>query len=231
MSDGCVATQCSECPRIAWLRCSPSRAAQPEPGSRLLHGVVTSWKYAQRVRCSRLPPVVAMLRSCPDAPASSACGEHRVARRGRAGSAARSLLRTPAPIRRPPSSGSLDSVERQARDVDEQRRLLDAEPHQVDEVRAAAEERAPGARRAARRRRPRRVGARVANGLTATPPRSRRRCSGRRRSGRGCRSSARGSPPASSRGSARRSAVTRARPPRSTSSSMPTAEQIWPGVQ
>ena len=33
------------------------------PGSRLLHGFVTSWKYGQRVRCSRLPPVVARLRS------------------------------------------------------------------------------------------------------------------------------------------------------------------------
>jgi ABC-type transport system substrate-binding protein len=48
-------------------------AEQPEPGSRLLQGVVTSWKYTHRVRCRRFPPVVARLRSCPDAPASSAC--------------------------------------------------------------------------------------------------------------------------------------------------------------
>ena len=79
MSDGWVATQCSEWPRIAWLRCSPSSAGQPEPGRRLLHGFVTSWKYEQRVRWSRLPPTVARLRSWPEAPASTRLREHRVA--------------------------------------------------------------------------------------------------------------------------------------------------------
>ncbi len=44
MSEGCVATQCSDAPRTAALRWKPSRAGQPEPGSRLLQGVVTSWK-------------------------------------------------------------------------------------------------------------------------------------------------------------------------------------------
>ena len=76
MSDGWVATHCgalaAECPRMARLRWSPAIAGQPEPGWRLLHGLDTSWKYGQRVRCSRLPPTVAMLRTCPDAPASTA---------------------------------------------------------------------------------------------------------------------------------------------------------------
>ena len=39
-----------------------------EPGSRLLHGIAVSRKYMQRVRCSRLPAVVAMFRSCTVAP-------------------------------------------------------------------------------------------------------------------------------------------------------------------
>ena len=34
--------------------------------------VVTSWKYTQRVRCSRMPPVEAIARICPDAPARRA---------------------------------------------------------------------------------------------------------------------------------------------------------------
>ena len=68
MSEGFVAMQCSLVPRMARLRLAPVIAAQPEPGSRLLHGISVSRKYMQRVRCSRLPAVVAMLRSCADAP-------------------------------------------------------------------------------------------------------------------------------------------------------------------
>jgi hypothetical protein len=59
-------------PRTASLRFSPPSAAQPEPGVRLLQAVAVSRKYGQRVRCSRLPPIVAMLRSCGEALASSA---------------------------------------------------------------------------------------------------------------------------------------------------------------
>ncbi len=44
MSEGCTATQCSEAPSTAWYRVYPSSAEHPCPGSRLLHGVVTSWK-------------------------------------------------------------------------------------------------------------------------------------------------------------------------------------------
>ena len=74
MSDGWVATQNGECPRIAMFPVSApgSVAWQPDPGSRLLHGIVTSWKYGQRVRCSRFPPTVAMLRIWPEAPFSTA---------------------------------------------------------------------------------------------------------------------------------------------------------------
>src|SRR5204862_501362 len=96
MSEGWVATQCGDPPRIARLRWSPARAGQPEPGSRLLHGLVTSWKYRQRVRCSRLPPTVAMFRSWPDAPPSTARASTAYPARTR-GSAAKSLARTPSP--------------------------------------------------------------------------------------------------------------------------------------
>ncbi len=73
------------CPTGAWRRTPASARAprgcgarprapgSPSPARRLLHGFVTSWKYAQRVRWSRLPPTVATLRSWPDAPASTAC--------------------------------------------------------------------------------------------------------------------------------------------------------------
>ena len=140
MSLGCVATQCSEWPRIAWLRCSPSSAGQPEPGRRLLQGFVTSWKYEQRVRWSRLPPTVARLRSWPEAPASSASLRTRVALadqrvRGEVGVADGGADAQLAVLR------LLDRVEREPGHVDEPLRLGDAELHQVDEVRAAAEER------------------------------------------------------------------------------------------
>src|ERR1700726_3412050 len=73
MSDGLVAMQCSLVPRIASIRLLPVIAAQPVPGSRLLHGIAVSRKYMHRVRWSRLPAVVAILRSCADAPARRAC--------------------------------------------------------------------------------------------------------------------------------------------------------------
>ena len=55
------------------MRLAPSMAGQPVPGSRLLQGMAVSRKYTQRVRCSRLPAVVAMLRSWAEAPARMAC--------------------------------------------------------------------------------------------------------------------------------------------------------------
>ena len=75
-------------------------------------------------------------------------------------------MRTPAPIRRPPSSSRLDPVVRQPRDVDEQLGRLDAEPHQVDEVRAAGRGTSRPARRpASRPRRAASFGALVAERL------------------------------------------------------------------
>ncbi|CAM5456136.1 hypothetical protein SCALM49S_05158 [Streptomyces californicus] len=44
MSDGLVATHSGEYPRIARSRFDPSYAGQPEPGTRLLQGLETSWK-------------------------------------------------------------------------------------------------------------------------------------------------------------------------------------------
>src|ERR1700674_4503800 len=73
MSDGLVAMQFSLVPRTASVRLLPVMAGQPVPGSRLLQGIAVSRKYMHRVRCSRLPDVVAILRSCADAPARSAC--------------------------------------------------------------------------------------------------------------------------------------------------------------
>ncbi|KOG91009.1 hypothetical protein ADK38_05545 [Streptomyces varsoviensis] len=61
------------------------------------------------MRWSRFPPVVAALRSCPDAPASRACDSAGYRARTR-GCAARSLLRTFAPTDRPPSGVGVTSV-------------------------------------------------------------------------------------------------------------------------
>ena len=72
MSDGCVATQASECPRIAWLRCRP-RA----PGSRARLALVARLRDVGEVGAARALQQVAADRrhvaQLPDAPASSAC--------------------------------------------------------------------------------------------------------------------------------------------------------------
>ncbi len=61
--------QLRSAPKTACSRWNPSRAAQPEPGSRLLqYSNAVSMKYGQRVRCSRFPPTVAMLRNWVVAP-------------------------------------------------------------------------------------------------------------------------------------------------------------------
>src|SRR6266436_2184303 len=73
ISEGLVAMQCSLVPRTASELLLPMMAGQPVPGSRLLQGMAVSRKYMHRVRWSRLPAVVAMLRSWADAPARRAC--------------------------------------------------------------------------------------------------------------------------------------------------------------
>ena len=119
--------------RLWW---SPSRAGQPEPGRRLLHGLVVSWKYGQRVRWSRLPPTVARLRSWPEAPCEQRLREERVAlahaRVGGEVAVAHGGADAQAVAR-------LGDLGVQPGDVDEPGRPLDAEPHQVDQVGPAAE--------------------------------------------------------------------------------------------
>jgi hypothetical protein len=72
MSEGLVAMQSLLVPRMASVRLSPSIAEQPDPGVRLLQAMASLRKYIQRVRCSRFPPVVAILRSWAEAPESKA---------------------------------------------------------------------------------------------------------------------------------------------------------------
>src|SRR5260370_36320582 len=73
MSEGLLAMQCSLVPRMASVRLLPVMAEQPVPGSRLLQGMAVSREYMHRVRCSRLPAVVAILRSCAEAPERRGC--------------------------------------------------------------------------------------------------------------------------------------------------------------
>src|SRR5216683_6454331 len=73
MSEGLVAMQCSLVPRTARVRLAPVMAGHPVPGSRLLQGMAVSRKYMQRVRWSRLPAVVAILRNWAEAPLRRAC--------------------------------------------------------------------------------------------------------------------------------------------------------------
>jgi hypothetical protein len=59
MSDGWVATQNGECPRIAMFPVSApgSLAWQPDPTSRLLRGIVTPRKYGHLVRAGFAPGI------------------------------------------------------------------------------------------------------------------------------------------------------------------------------
>ena len=90
--------------------------------------------------------------------------------------------------------------------------------------------RPPGTRPAVRRHRAGRIRrrARRRTASQSPPPRSPARCSRRRRSGTGCRSSARGSRVGVSAGSPIGTALGH---PSRSSPSIPTAEQICPGVQ
>src|SRR2546428_1443787 len=106
MSEGCAAMHLSLTPRMACIRVQPSIASQPEPGSRLLQRVPRAREYAQRVRCSRLPPTVAALRSCGEAPESSASERPGAARRTSPCSAT-AVLDARAPIWRAPSRSSI----------------------------------------------------------------------------------------------------------------------------
>ena len=212
---------CSRRSRAARARVHACCTASRRPGST-----------THRVRCRRLPPMVAMLRSCGEAPAATprlAPGSVR----GPAGARRASLFRTRAPIRSPPLAVSLDRVQRQRRDVDEQRpasrspsfirstRLVPPARNRGRGGAGDAARRHVGAGRRARTR----TGSSVPLGaavLDRAPT-----ISGRRRSGRGCRSSV--------RGSRRRRARVRHRcrghtlgAPSSSSASMPRAEKSGP---
>jgi len=95
--------------RIAFVRFTPAIAEQPEPGSRLLHGVAVSRKYGQRVRCRMLPPIVAMLRSWPDAASRSDWLTNGYRSRTWAFQAT-SLMRASPPNRSPPPGNSLTAA-------------------------------------------------------------------------------------------------------------------------
>ncbi len=95
-SPGYVAMHASLPPKSACPRLRPSSAAQPLPGVRLLHGYVVPRKYSHRVRCRRLPPIVAMLRSCCEA-AFWSDSERAGYSRTRTGSAETSLIFANAP--------------------------------------------------------------------------------------------------------------------------------------
>jgi hypothetical protein len=128
MSDGWVATQCSDHPRIARLRCSPSIAGQPVPASRLLQGLV------QQVAARR--GAVAQLAGRP---LDERRGEEPVALAHQRMRGEIAVADAAADVQAA-CVGRLDLVGHQPPHVDEQARRLDAQPHQVDEVRTAAEE-------------------------------------------------------------------------------------------
>ena len=138
-SDGCAEAQKSFA-KIACSRCSPSRAWQTSPPCSR-HGNCRR-QYQQRVDCSRLPPIVPMLRSCGEAarrqasrsasgivascsssasvvPAPIAFPERRAAGRPRISTSARpARARRAAAARapcRPPAPGRPFAVERRER--------------------------------------------------------------------------------------------------------------------
>ncbi len=115
-------------------------AAQPLPGSRLLHGIAVSRKYMQRVRCSRLPAVVAMLRSCTDAPLRIASRQNVVVladerMMGQIGIAHHCTNRQAAIWQMPRSCRAADGLCRSSC-----LRRLDVELHQIDQRRPAGDE-------------------------------------------------------------------------------------------
>ena len=116
-----------------------------------------------------MPAVVALLRSWPEAPASSARDEQAIVAPharigGEIGVAHQRADAQPALRRR------LDLVEREAVHVDQVRRRLDLQLHQVEQVGAAGDELGAWVARGSRRGLGRRVRALVGEGLHALPP-------------------------------------------------------------
>ena len=167
---GCTATQCSEAPRIAWSRCRPPIAEQPVPGSRLLHGVVTSWKYDAAGALQEVPARGRQVPQLAGGAGQERLRQHRITGAD-GGSAARSLLRTPAPIRRtrPPAVARRDRGEGASRPLEGPGAL----PPASCDPRGWCRRRGTSRRAARPRGRPRSstsVARSYANGIMTTPP-------------------------------------------------------------
>ena len=238
MSDGCVAMQWSDAPRMACMRLKPVDGIAADAGFRLLQ------------RAGFVVEVVGSGSAASDCRRRSpCCGSARTRRTGSPGTAPdsargsaddrpRRCCLTAAPMREAAvrrlarSRSAADRVTSTSAS-----RLLDVLAHQVDQVGPAAEElRVATRRRSASAASPRRCAREYEKFFIATPRRrfadGRARCRRKRRNGTGCRSCAPGSPRRSSSARAGENSVVTAlgTPPRN-SASMPIAEQIWPGVQ
>ena len=148
MSDGCVAMHESLAPRMAWLRLKPPMAAQPAPGVRLLHArrrivEVQAPRALQQVAADRR--LVAQLRrGARRAAPARAPGIARARGQFAATSRVRRLRADAQPaVGQTPRSRASASRLMSTRCVG----LLDLELHQVEQVRAAADELRAGLRR------------------------------------------------------------------------------------
>ena len=152
MSLGCVAMHASLTPTTACCRLKPPIARAAAAGLALvarLVGVVEIRAARALQQIARRGRLVAQLAR---GAGEQRAREQRHSRGARARSAARSVLRTSAPMRSPPSGVGFDLVERQTVHVDQVRRRLDLELHQIEQVGAACDE--LGARCCVRRLRP-----------------------------------------------------------------------------
>ena len=131
--------QASLAPRIAWIRLKPPIAEQPEPGFAL---VAAGGRVVEVGAAGALEQVAADRRLV--AQLARRAGEQRLREHRIAGAhpgvgggvGVRRLGADPQPAVRQ----LLDLLQRQAADVDQVRRLLDLELHQVEQVGAAADE-------------------------------------------------------------------------------------------
>ena len=151
-----VRRRCSarSCPGSRGMRLKPVDGRAARAGLALVArrgGVV---EVAQRVRCMRLPPVVAMLRSCGRRPREDGLGQQRVAPLDLRVRRRRPCSSTSAPIRSPPSSRRLDLCEGRRLMSTSRAGPLDVLLHQVEQVRAAGDELGPARPRRSRGRRP-----------------------------------------------------------------------------
>ena len=124
------------------MACSRFRrrgASQPDAGLAFVAGAGDVVEIGAARPLQRLPPTVAALRSCAEAPdksASATAGK----RAAKSRSWARSALRTSAPIRTPPSARfSIRSRPGRWRDVDQPARAGNAALHQIQQIGAGGQ--------------------------------------------------------------------------------------------